>query len=141
VVRALWPVRWMTVAAPEYLARHGTPASPGELAGHDCLAFMLPSGRVQEWAFVGGSRAVRGNLVADHGESLVAAAIAGLGIVQAHDYMVAPEVARGRLVEVLRAHATEGPRVSLLCAPGRHRAPRVRAFIDFVDETLRRPAP
>ncbi|HKA91601.1 MAG TPA: LysR family transcriptional regulator, partial [Haliangiales bacterium] len=95
-------LRWVTAAAPAYLKRRGTPGAPAALAGHDCLRFILPSGLLQTWRFAGGRLvAVRGNLTADLGEGLVEAAAAGLGIIQAHDYMVAPAIAAGRLVPIL----------------------------------------
>src|SRR4051812_11032083 len=49
--RKLRDVRWVTVAAPTYLARHGIPRTPDELALHNCLKFVLPNGTVQEWEF------------------------------------------------------------------------------------------
>jgi len=133
----LGTIRWVTVAAPAYLARRGTPASPGELAGHNCMVYLLPTGLPQPWRFLGGrTLRVRGNLVADLGEGLVEAALTGLGVIQAHDYMVKDAIADGRLVPVLQDHATAGPPVSALCAPGRDRAPAVRAFVELAAELL-----
>src|SRR5262249_4050869 len=47
VARKLRRIRWMTVASPSYLARRGTPKTPGDLAGHNGLAFVLPTGMRQ----------------------------------------------------------------------------------------------
>src|SRR6478609_4827843 len=49
--RKLSDVRWLTVAAPAYLARRGTPRTPDELGAHNCLKFVLPNGIAQEWMF------------------------------------------------------------------------------------------
>lgn len=148
--RRLRTTRWVTAASPAYLARRGTPGSPADLAQHNCLKFVLPSGLVHEWEFVhsvsghagkaekGTTVATQGNLVADNGEALVEAAIAGLGLVQAHDFMVASELARGQLVEVLQEHAAPGPHITALAAPGRSSTPKVRAFMDFIRELLGR---
>ena len=140
VARKVRNVRWSTVASPAYLARAGAPRSPDDLEGHNCLAFVLSSGRAQPWAFVMGSEEVsfapRGNLAADDGQALVGAAVAGLGVLQAHDFMVAEHVARGELVEVLAPHRAPGPPISVLSAPGRASAPKVRAFTQFVVEVV-----
>src|SRR6478609_6766506 len=80
--RKLRDVRWVTVAAPAYLEQRGIPRTPAELALHNCLKFVLPNGTVQEWEFGAGSAAVPtpGSLFCDHGEGLIEAACAGLGV-------------------------------------------------------------
>jgi len=128
------------VPSPDYLAREGTPRTPEDLVRHNCLRYELPSGRLQEWMFSDDESprpvAVSGTLTADHGEALLEPALSGVGLIQAHDYMVAREIAAGRLVEVLAPYATLGPAVSVLSAPGRVSSPKVRAFSAFVFEVL-----
>jgi LysR family transcriptional regulator, regulator for bpeEF and oprC len=136
--RRLAETRWCTVASPAYLARHSAPASPGDLARHLCLRFVSPNGRARDWTFAALHVAVAGPLEADDGEALVAAAEAGVGIVQAMDFMVARSIAEGRLVEVLADHATTGPTIWAMTAPRRHRSPRVRAFVGFLAELFAR---
>ncbi|HEV8551590.1 MAG TPA: LysR substrate-binding domain-containing protein, partial [Polyangiaceae bacterium] len=137
--RVRW-LGWVTAASPDYLARQGTPRTPSELGGHNCLRYELPNGRLQDWMFSVDesprSLSVTGTLTADHGEALLGPALAGVGLIQAHDYMVASELAAGRLVEVLAPYATRGPAVSVLSAPGRSSSPKVRAFAAFVAEAL-----
>jgi len=143
VARKVRAVRWMTVASPEYLARMGTPSSPSELAGHHCLKFMLPNGIVQEWVFgrrdgsegESFSQPTEAAVIMDDGDSLIDAAIAGLGILQAHDYAVEEAVSRGKLVRLLTGFDTPGPAVSLL-TPRRKAPPKARAFTQFVLELL-----
>jgi DNA-binding transcriptional LysR family regulator len=134
VARKLRAHKWITAASPSYLAKNGTPTRPEDLVRHNCLKFVLTSGREQEWSFAGGNQPATGNLTADSGEALVAAARAGLGVIQAHDFMVADAIARGDLVEVLAPHATAGPPMAVLAAPGRNTSPKVRAFIAFIVE-------
>ena len=139
--RKLSEVRWVTVAAPAYLARRGTPRTPDDLAAHQCLKFVLPRGAAQEWQFAapGAPPAViktQGSLACDHGEALIEAACAGLGIFQAHDYSVTAALADGRLVEVLADYSTPGPTIWLLAAPGDRRSPKIRAFTEFMLETM-----
>jgi LysR family transcriptional regulator for bpeEF and oprC len=139
--RKLRDVRWVTVAAPAYLAQRGIPRTPDELASHDCLKFVLPNGTVQEWQFGAlgaelGAITSQGSLFCDHGEGLIEAACAGLGVFQAHDYAVAEPLAAGRLLEVLPDFSSPGPPVSLLVAPGRRVSVKVRAFVDFMIATF-----
>jgi DNA-binding transcriptional LysR family regulator len=132
--------RWVTVASPAYLAKHGTPTRIRELAGHNCIKFRSPRGTAVEWSFAD-SRAddkvkTSGNLDLDQGELLLEAAASGLGICQALHFMVASYVHAGTLVEILRDYATPGPTIHALCLPGQRSSPRVRAFIDFLVDEL-----
>jgi DNA-binding transcriptional LysR family regulator len=139
--RKLSEVRWVTVAAPAYLARRGTPRTPDDLAAHNCLKFVLPSGTAQVWQFRAPDAepaliTTHGSLACDHGEGLIEAACAGLGIFQAHDYAVATLLASGRLVEVLGDWATPGPPIWLVVATGNRRSPKIRAFAEFMLDTM-----
>jgi LysR family transcriptional regulator, regulator for bpeEF and oprC len=137
VARPLRNVRWTAVASPAYLARRGIPETPEQLAGHNCLKFVRPKGLTQPWVFLDAAGtprpiAVEGSVCADNGDALVGAAVAGVGIVLAHDFMVKREIATGELVEVLRARTAPGPAITALSAPGRNTAPKVRAFTELV---------
>jgi LysR family transcriptional regulator, regulator for bpeEF and oprC len=76
----------------------------------------------------------------DDGDSLIEAAIAGLGILQAHDYAVEEAVSRGKLARLLAEFDTPGPAISLL-TPHRKAPPKARAFTQFVLELLDGCAP
>jgi DNA-binding transcriptional LysR family regulator len=143
VARRIMRTRWATVAAPAYLAQHGTPARPRDLAEHNCIKFRSPRGVAVEWSFSAGARGqagdrieTTGNLDLDQGELLLEAAAAGLGVCQALDFMIDDHVRAGRLVEILREHAAQGPAIHALCLPGQRSSPRVRAFIDFLADEL-----
>jgi len=140
VARRIGTLRCVTAAAPAYLARHGTPRSPGDLARHACLRLALPSGRIKTWQFHSATGAVAivpaGRFTADHGRSLVTAAIAGLGIVQAHDLQLGEHLLNVKLVELLADHEAPGPPLYALCAPGRRTSPRVRAFLEVVADAF-----
>jgi LysR family transcriptional regulator, regulator for bpeEF and oprC len=138
VARRLMQPRWVTVAAPAYLARHGTPQRPRDLAQHNCIKFRAPRGMEVEWTFAEGGQPgadrvkTTGNLDMDQGELLLEAAAAGLGVCQALDFMVDDYVRAGRLIEILPDFAAEGPPIHALCLPGQRSSPRIRAFIDFL---------
>ena len=140
VGRRLRTPRWSTVAAPAYLARAGEIRDWTDLSGHACLRFARPAGGVADWRFeVDGEQVVHRSdsaLLLDRGDLLVDAAAAGLGVVQAFDFMVEERVRRGELVEVLRHQAATGPPVHALTLPGRNRVPKVRAVLDFLAEVF-----
>ncbi len=140
-VRKLARDRRVVAASPDYLARRGTPATPEELRGHDCLHYTNVT-RAAEWRFRGPRGPVsiptEGSIEANHGMVLRAAAVAGVGVGVFPEFMVAPELREGRLVEILAAHAL--PRrtaIHALFARARPTAPKIRVFLDHLAAQLR----
>jgi DNA-binding transcriptional LysR family regulator len=135
VARRVGQVRRVLAASPDYLAEHGTPLTPDELARHATVMFTsraLPP----DWVFVdaaGQSMTVRvtPRFSVNEARAGVAAAVAGHGVIRALSYQLAEEFASGALVRLLRAW--EGPAlpVSLVFPSARLLPPRVRAFLDF----------
>jgi len=144
VARKLLEPRFVTVASPGYLARHGVPTTPAALAEHECLRFRSPRGKVVEWTFLdapGGSpRAleVPGRIDVDQGTLMIDAALAGVGIAQVFDFMVDDALREGRLVEVLRDVRAPGPTIHGVVLPGQQGTPKVRAFLEFAAQALGR---
>jgi DNA-binding transcriptional LysR family regulator len=136
IARRLRRPRWVTVASPAYLAREGTPTTPAALADHACWKFITPHGRDAAWAFAGVSVDVPTTHRTSHGPTLVGAARAGLGVVQAFDFFVQHDLDAGSLVEVLAPYATDAPAVHALCRPGRQHAPEVRVVLDALVEAF-----
>ncbi|MBS1120089.1 MAG: transcriptional regulator, LysR family [Deltaproteobacteria bacterium] len=145
VARHLGTPSWVTVAAPSYLARHGTPRSIEDVATHRCLMFATPSGRPAPWCFATerGKQAiaVTGPLQIDQGERLVDAARAGIGIAQVFHFMVADDLAAGRLVAVLEAYGCAGEPVHLVTRPRATRSPRIRGVVELLATELQRFLP
>jgi DNA-binding transcriptional LysR family regulator len=143
--RQLPPVRWSTVASPAYLAARGTPRRPEDLAQHNCLRFVLPNGTAQAWRFGGTRRGAeervptQGNLASDHPGGLLQATLAGLGLLQAHSYIVAAALADGRLVEVLKEFVPPPLPAAVLFPAGRERSPNIRVFVAAMGELLSAP--
>jgi len=128
-----------TCASPAYLARHGKPGAPDELAKHACLLFRLPSsGRDRPWQFRAGKRDFslmpESGLRLGDGEALVQGAAAGLGLIQAPTYLVEQEIKRGRLVEILQRYRPAPLPISLVYPSHRHIPLRVRALADALVE-------
>jgi DNA-binding transcriptional LysR family regulator len=129
--------QWVTVVAPAVVGRVGAPTTPADLAKHTCVRFLGTGGKPAPWWFAGGdgepvATDVDGNFVVDQGEKLLEAAIAGAGVAQVLDFMAAPALRDGRVVEVLSRYACAGPLIHAVTTPERARAPSVRAFVDFV---------
>jgi LysR family transcriptional regulator, regulator for bpeEF and oprC len=138
------PVRWSTVASPAYLTARGTPRRPQDLTRHNCLHFALPNGTTQPWRFNARRAAVQriatqGNLASDHPGGLLQATLAGLGLLQAHSYIVSKAVAEGRLVEVLEEFVPPPLPAAVLFPAGRERSPSIRAFVGAMAELLSVP--
>jgi LysR family transcriptional regulator, regulator for bpeEF and oprC len=129
-----WQRMW-TGASPSYLRRHGTPLRPEDLQQHQCLVFRIPTSRKEwPWRFRVGSRDVAlrpaTQVWFDDGEALVAAAVAGLGLVHVPSYMAEQDVGRGRLVEVLDSMRPPLMPISIVY-PGLRQPPlRLRVLIE-----------
>ena len=130
----------LTGASPAYLARHGEPTRPADLATHNCIAAASDP----TWEFQENGRAenleARGNLVVTGGDALREAALLGLGIVQANWWTLANDIAAGRLKAVLERYAVEGRPLSVVYPPTRHVPQKVRVMVDFLVEITRQPS-
>src|SRR5262249_13608283 len=104
IARRLAPARRILCAAPSYLARHGEPTTPAELAAHRCLTYGTAQ-RHAEWQLTGpdGAHTVRvaGPMASNNGDMLACAAADGLGIALLPTFIVGPDLQTGRLQRVL----------------------------------------
>lgn len=140
IARKLADAQVLACAAPDYLARAGTPATPSDLADHTCLTYSYWAGG-DEWQLQGpgGTRAsvrVGGDLRANNGDVLREAALAGMGIVLQPDFLVGDDLAAGRLLRVLPDWQVPAIGVYAVYASRSHLAPKVRSFIDWLVEAL-----
>ncbi|MBB4843823.1 DNA-binding transcriptional LysR family regulator [Paucibacter oligotrophus] len=140
----LAPVRYRVVASPAWLARHGAPGRPGELSRQACLRFDLPGFR-SRWVFRQGAGeaetvAVKGWLSLSTAQAVQSAALQGLGPALLSDWLLAPDLAAGRLVDLFPQHEVssgEAPtHVWLLYASRTHLPGRVRVLVDFLKARL-----
>jgi DNA-binding transcriptional LysR family regulator len=136
VARPLGSVHEVVCASPAYLAEHGTPRHPDDLARHRAVQFFASANDIDyPFAFLidGRVRQVElgGWLKVNESRSYVAAAVQGFGLIQIPRLGVAAELARGALVEVLADWPAPPIPVHLLL-PSRRPAPRVRVFADWV---------
>lgn len=137
VARKVGQVPLITLAAPDYLARRGTPGTPADLKDHDTVGVMASAtGRASPWSFEKDGVSERfvpsGPLVVEEVGAAVTAATGGLGIVQLASYLAFGEVRSGRLVPVLDDWRPGAFEVRLVLPPGGLRPRKLRAFEDFL---------
>jgi DNA-binding transcriptional LysR family regulator len=132
IARRICDAHRIVCAAPSYLAERGRPQQPTDLLAHDCIVMAgMPS--LARWPFRGGSIVVSGPATSDSASGVLELGVRGLGLVRLADFAVANFVRDGRLVPVLESHnIVESVPISVLYPPGRHRAPKIAAFVDFV---------
>jgi DNA-binding transcriptional LysR family regulator len=128
------------VAAPEYLARHGTPAVPEDLHAHNCLNFNFRRAE-PIWPFRRGGAdivlSVKGNIEANNGETLGQLAAAGVGVARVGAFSVVDDIAAGRLVPILEDfNPGDVELIHAVFVGGSQTPARVRAFVDFLSERL-----
>lgn len=135
VVRKLGECQMYTVASPDYLARHGTPQSPGTLQGHECLVYQTSSGRMP-WAFqVDGKLEtfnVRSRMLANNGEALLQAASQGMGITQQPDFIANVALRNKEVVSILESFAPANLGIYAVLPSNRHIPHRVRVLVDYL---------
>lgn len=137
VARRLGHVRFVTCASPGYLAAHGVPRTPEDLARHNCLAYArMHTGRLREWWFQENGRVygktVSGTLNANNSEALLVAAISGLGIANVSHFIAREAIAAGQVKPILTRYTAPGPPVHAVYLKSQNVAPKVRAFVDFL---------
>lgn len=132
-------VRRVVVASPGYLAAHGVPRTPADVAQHAAIGFSQHGAVNVPWLFGarGDSVQPRMQLVGNTGEMAIAAALAGHGLARAMSYQVAGDVLAGRLRIVLAEHEPPPVPVQLVHLEGRRATAKLRAFIDFSVARLR----
>lgn len=141
VARPLAMIKPLTVAAPAYLAAHGTPLALSDLGHHDCIRLRsATSGRLRDWTFVAGGETVtipvEGRLILTDLDAIGEAALAGMGLARLGAHQVLPYLDDGRLQRVLDAFPAPPGAIQVYYTQSRLTPPKVRAFVDFLSETL-----
>lgn len=137
VARKFFEDQIVLCASPDYLARAGVPSTIEDLDSHCCLQFRNPAhGRVLPYRFTlkghSVSKLMHGGVVANEGEAIKNAAVAGAGIAQLPSYMVIDELETGRLVPLLRRFWPIPYPYHILYLDRRLVSKRIRVFIDFM---------
>jgi len=134
VARPLQPYAMSLCASPAYLRRRGTPRTPADLGGHECLGHLAWRGG-HGWAFADGTRVDwegRARFTSNDGQALREVALAGGGLILQPTALLAADIAAGRLRPLLRGHLPAPRAMHLIYLPERRPRPRLQCFIEFV---------
>lgn len=133
IARCVGPLYGKLVASPDYIAAHGAPETPDELAAHEALMQGT-----ERWQFMDGDAIVtlhpRGRFKADNGTALLAAAIAGLGIGWLPDGLTDEHVASGALVPVMTRYPPPPAGIYVIRPPGQYPTRKVRVLTELLIE-------
>lgn len=137
IARELQPYRLILCASSDYLSAHSPILHPSDLQQHECLSFSHTKLR-NHWEFLTpeGSMTIdiKGHFIVDSGEALMAAAVAGAGIILQPSELVMPAIQEGKLVEILPNFPVPTRPMHLLYPQDRRMTPKLRSFIDFTLE-------
>ncbi len=140
VVRPLGQVALINCASPDYLAEHGVPAQPDDLArGHWAVGYASASnGRELAWELPPSAQALQvpSRVLVNNAESYIACCAAGLGLIQIPRFDVQHLLDRGQLVEVLPGFRAAAMPVSLVYPHRRQRSRRLIAFIEWFEALM-----
>ncbi|HEX6735249.1 MAG TPA: LysR family transcriptional regulator [Azonexus sp.] len=136
--------RRILCAAPSYLAAHGTPTAPEQLASHNCLRYRLADELHDQWRFERDGRELRvdvsGNRACDDGDAVRRWAVAGHGIAYKSGLDVADDLAAGRLIRLCPEWLGEATPLALICADRRQLSPTVVLLREHLRERCERLA-
>lgn len=140
--RRLCDCTLLVCAAPAYLEERGVPRRVADLTQHNCLGYSLsPLGGAKEWGF-GRDASIRvpvsGDLLANNGDALLAAAVAGQGVIYQPDFIVAQALQAGQLVQLeLDQPTIELDGIYAIYPPDRRPPAKVRVMIDYLVDCFR----
>jgi len=132
IAKPLAKIRLLTCASPDYLAKHGTPAHPDDLVHHKYLHYSYSSMEATI-ARTGPKHLVSSPIVANNGDVLLQAAIAGAGIVVQPTFIAGSAVQAGQLVPILCDYEPESLGLYAVYANRQWLSNKVRVFLDFMD--------
>jgi LysR family transcriptional regulator for bpeEF and oprC len=141
IARRVGVVNFVTAASPAYLERFGTPQHPRDLERHRCVNyFSAKTGKIYDWDFRRGEEridiAMRGVIALNDSNAYVQAGLAGLGVIQMTDYLLADHVKAGRMVQLLPDWTSDPLPVHVVYPQNRHLSAKVRVFVEWVSEVF-----
>ena len=139
-VRLTGPFRFVAVATPGYLEKHGRPESPDDLRNHRCVRMRLGSGALMPWTFEKGNReievGVTGPVIVNDFTAMMVAVHAGVAMGMTAEPVVKAQVASGQLELVLDDFSCSTSGLFLYYPSRKQVMPKLRAFIDYVRDYL-----
>lgn len=135
IARKLAPARRVFVASPSYVANHGAPEAPEDLARHACLTYGHTT-TLQRWRIMRNGEAImvpiHSIVCSNNGDILRSAALKGLGVAILPTFLVGPDIEAGRLETILDHFPQPNLGIHAIYASNRYLAAKTRAFVDFL---------
>ncbi|UTW55546.1 LysR family transcriptional regulator [Kordiimonas sp. SCSIO 12610] len=142
IAKKVAPMRFHTVASPDYLKEYGTPQTPDDLRHHKCLFYANVSAN-QQWRFLDGSQMksvrVTGPMMSNSGTLQLEAAINGLGVATLPHFFLHDALEDGQLVTILDDYIKNESALYALYPEKRHLPLKVRTLIDFITSWFTQP--
>lgn len=142
--RKLCDLQRVVVAAPRYIAEHGTPVTPQGLARHTCLMWAPPRDHLNQWPFMINGQLekipVRGRFHSTDGTTLYQLCLSGVGIMRLAEHLALPAIRRGELVHLLSDYqAKDDTAIHAVYLSERQLVPRIRSLVDYLVDVFREP--
>lgn len=138
--RRIAAYRMILVGAPDYFAEHGIPQHPDELVKHSCILFRFPNtGKLQRWPLSGpdteSELQLPASMVCNNLEARICFAVQGIGIAYLPDFAIKEHLESGKLIPILKS-CSQDDVFQIMWPSGKHPTPKLRAFIDFLNQHL-----
>jgi LysR family transcriptional regulator, regulator for bpeEF and oprC len=139
IARRVGVLQFATCAAPAYIARHGRPSHPSELAQHRCVNYFSPkTGKTFDWDFTRGDERIEmpvpASVAVNDSTAYVRAGLAGLGVMQMATYTIAPLLASGQLELLLEDWTSAPVPLHVVYPQNRHLSAKLRVFVEWIAE-------
>jgi DNA-binding transcriptional LysR family regulator len=143
IARQLATSEVMVCASPEYIAKHGAPATPEEISEHICLNFSYEQLR-HHWTMRGPNETaiqipINSRVISNNGHLLRECAIAGMGIVLRTSFILGDDLSSGKLVRLLPALCLGKVTVMMVYPSRRGLSAKVRSFVEFMNAQFPHP--
>ncbi|MEM8809715.1 MAG: LysR family transcriptional regulator [Cyanobacteria bacterium P01_G01_bin.38] len=142
IARPIATTELITCVSKQYLDMEGSPTRVEELRNHNCLGYInQKTGKIMDWYFAisNDTSTIQpsGRIHSTDGNALVDFALANIGIVQLHSYLVEEEIAQGNLIELFPGYRVVSSPISIVYPRKRYESFAVRAFMNFFVERLK----
>jgi LysR family transcriptional regulator for bpeEF and oprC len=137
IARRVGVLNFVTCATPGYLAKHGKPIHPSDLAHHTCVNyFSSKTGKVYEWDFSRGNEQIQmptpASLAVNDSNAYLSAGLAGIGIMQMAGFVAKPFLESGQLELVLEEWTSSALPLHVVYPQNRHLSAKVRVFVEWI---------
>jgi DNA-binding transcriptional LysR family regulator len=139
IARHVGTTHRITVAAPDYLARHGCPQTPQALSEHNCLQFNLLNSQ-NLWVYERNAQRhevrIRGNAQSNNSEAIREMVLGGLGIALSPVWLFSEDLKAARVTAILQEYTAQSLPIHAVSPANRRQSARVKAFVDYMGQAL-----